>query len=193
MKIAVITGSPHRHGTSAYLADQFIKGAEEAGHSVFRFDAGLEPLHPCLGCDKCGTSGVCIHRDGIQKLIPHLMEAEIVVFATPLYYFGMSAQLKTVIDRFYSINYKLMGSGKRALLLATAYDDKDWTFQALVTHYKTVVQYLEWADGGQLLAGGCGSRGDIENSKFGEQAYQMGKELSCKLSENDASFVVASN
>lgn len=177
MNITVITGSPHRKGTSALLADKFIDGAKESGHSVFRFDAAFETLHPCLACDHCGSIGTCIHQDGMEKLIPHLKEADMVVFATPLYYFGMSAQLKTVIDRFYSINYELMGSRKKAVLLATAYDDKEWTFTALEIHYETVVKYLEWENAGMLLAGGCGDRSAIENSSYPQKAYELGKNI----------------
>jgi len=177
MNITMITGSPHKRGTSAYLADHFIQGAKEHGHKVYRFDAAFEELHPCLGCDQCGSTGRCVHQDSMEQLIPHLLKADLVVFATPLYYFGMSAQLKMVIDRFYAINYKLMGSGKKAVLLATAYDNNDWTMRELTAHYRTIVKYLNWTDAGMVLAGGCGSRSDIERSDFGQQAYRLGKNL----------------
>lgn len=177
MKITVITGSPHKHGTSAYLADHFIRGAEESGHQVFRFDAAFEAIHPCRGCDFCGTAGRCVHQDSMETLFPHLLEADMVALVTPLYYFGMSAQLKTVIDRFYAVNYDLMGSGKKALLLATAYDNNDWTMRDLAAHYQTIVKYLHWKDVGMILAGGCGNRKDIEQSDYGQQAYQLGRDL----------------
>lgn len=102
MNVVVITGSPHANGTSAYLADQFIKGAKEAGHTVHRFDAGLETIHPCFGCDHCRTSGTCIHKDGIGEIAAGFAGSPGVVFVTPLFYFSMSAQLKMVIDRFYA-------------------------------------------------------------------------------------------
>lgn len=177
MRITAITGSPHKNGTSAYLADHFIRGAEEQGHQVFRFNAAFEEIHPCLGCDRCGTTGKCVHQDSMEKLTPHLLEADMVVFVTPLYYFGMSAQLKTVIDRLYAINYKLMGSGKKAALLATAYDDNDWTMRDLAAHYQTIVKYLHWDDSGMILADGCGNRSAIEKSDYGRKAYQFGKSL----------------
>lgn len=177
MKLTVITSSPHRKGTSALLADELIRGAKECGHEVFRFDAAFESLHPCLGCDRCANTGHCIHQDAMEQLIPHLKEADLVVFVTPLYYFGMSAQLKTVIDRFYAINQELMGSGKKAILLATAYDNKDWTFRALEVHYQTVIHYLQWKNIGVLLAGDCGSRSDNEHSDYPQKAYEMGKNL----------------
>ena len=100
MKIVVIAGSPHKAGTSALLADKFIAGAESKGHECFRFNAAFEDTHPCLGCDHCGMNGPCVYNDAIStKLMPKMLEADMIVLATPLYYFGFSAQIKTVIDR----------------------------------------------------------------------------------------------
>ncbi len=178
MKITVITGSPHQNGTSALLADRFIEGAQKAGHDVFRFNAAFEDTHPCLGCDRCGMDGPCVHKDAIeQKLMPQLLQADLVVFVTPLYYYGMSAQLKTVVDRFYSRAGKVAGHGRKSILMATAHNSADWTMTALMEHYKTLVRYLGWQDVGTVLAVGCGSRPLIERSKFPDQSYQLGASL----------------
>ena len=100
MKIVMITGSPHRHGTSALLADAFIQGAQEAGHTVFRFDAAFQELHPCRACERChNTDKGCIYKDGMEELNPHLLEADLVAFASPIYYYDWSAQLKLAIDQ----------------------------------------------------------------------------------------------
>lgn len=176
MKITVLTGSPHKNGTSALLADEFIRGAEEAGHKVFRFDAAFENVHPCTGCDRCGLGArKCIFDDSMDKLNPHLLESDMIVFVTPLYYFGMSAQLKTVIDRFYANNYKIMGSGKKSVLMATAWNNDDWTMQDLENHYKTLCRYLKLENKGVILAKGCGRRADIENSDYPRRAYELGR------------------
>ena len=101
--IVVITGSPHRNGTSALLADKFIEGAQSKGHNVYRFNSAFEDINPCQGCNACHRNGPCVHKDAIeQKLIPELLKADVIVLITPLYYYAMSAQLKTVVDRFYS-------------------------------------------------------------------------------------------
>ena len=68
-----------------------------------------------------------------------------------------------------------MGSGKQAMLMATAYDDRDWTMTDLVGHYRTIVKYLKWQDAGILLATGCGSRSDVERTDYPERACQMGR------------------
>jgi putative NADPH-quinone reductase len=176
MKIVVVTGSPHKAGTSALLADKFIEGAQAAGHEVFRFNAAFEDIHPCLGCDACGMNGPCVQKDAIEnKLIQKLVDCDMIALVTPLYYYGMSAQLKTIVDRFYSRTGRI--SGKKSLLMATAYNSADWTMSALVDHYDTLVRYMNWKDMGKVLAIGCGSRSLIEQSKFPDQAYQLGKSL----------------
>lgn len=171
--IVVITGSPHRAGTSALLADKFIEGAQQNGHHVFRFNAAFEDIHPCRACKR---NGPCILNDAIeQKLMPNLLKADIIVLITPLYYYGMSTQLKTVLDRFYSH----VGSfdGKKSLLLTTAYNSANWTFEALVEHYDTLVKYMQWQDLGMVLGYGCGSRYSIEHSDFPNQALKLGQSI----------------
>lgn len=178
MKIVVINSSPHpkNESTSIYLSGRFTEGAESAGHEVFTFDAANENTHPCRGCDKCHMDGPCIWQDAIeQKLMPKMLGADLLVLVTPLYYYGMSAQLKTIVDRFYSRTGKL--HGKKSVLMATAYNSADWTMSALVDHYDTLVRYMEWNDVGKVLGIGCGARSLVEKSEFGDQAYKIGANL----------------
>lgn len=174
--IVVITGSPHRNGTSALLADKFIEGAQSKGHNVFRFNAAFENINPCQGCNACQRNGPCIQKDAIEKkLMPELLKSDVIVLITPLYYYAMSAQLKTVVDRFYS---HLRGfDGKKTLLMATAYNSAGWTFEALVDHYKSLTGYMKWQDMGMMLGYGCGSRSNIERSEFPEQAFKLGQSI----------------
>lgn len=118
----------------------------------------------------------CIQDDGMSKLNPNLVDADVVAFVTPLYYFNMSSQLKAVIDRFYANNNRLHG-GKRAVLLATAWNADDWTMTSLETSHDTIVRYLGWEDGGKVLAVGCGDRSAIEGSAFPQQAFDLGANL----------------
>ncbi len=178
MKIVVVNSSPHSdaESTSKYLSGRFIEGAKSAGHEVFAFDAAKEEIHPCSGCDRCGMDGPCVWNDAIEnKLMPKMLEADLLVLVTPLYYYGMSAQLKTVVDRFYSRTGKL--HSKKSVIMATAYNSADWTMEALSAHYQTLVRYMEWEDVGQVWATGCGSRSLVERSEFGDMAYNIGANL----------------
>ena len=148
MKIVMITGSPHRHGTSALLADAFIQGAQEAGHTVFRFDAAFQELHPCRACERChNTDKGCIYKDGMEELNPHLLEADLVAFASPIYYYDWSAQLKLAIDRFYA-NSTALRTPKKAVLLLTMEDDTMESAAGAVLSFQGMTNYLGWERGG---------------------------------------------
>ena len=178
MKIVVVNSSPHSdaESTSKYLSARFTEGAKSAGHEVFVFDAANEETHPCIGCDRCGMDGPCVFKDAIEnKLMPKMLEADLLVLATPLYYYGMSAQIKTIVDRFYSRTGKL--HGKKSIIMATAYNSADWTMEALSAHYETLVRYMEWQDVGQVWATGCGARSLVEKSEFADMAYKIGANL----------------
>jgi len=178
MKIVLINSSPHSEtqSTSRYLSQKFVEGAKSKGHEIFIFDAANEKTNPCKGCDHCGMDGDCIFNDAIQtKLMPQMLAADLLVLVTPLYYFGMSAQLKIIVDRFYSRTTRL--SGKKSIIMATAWNSADWTMEALQNHYETLVRYMNWQDVGQIWATGCGYRSAVENSEFGEAAYKIGASL----------------
>ena len=180
MKISIISSSPRKEGTTSLLVDEFIRGAEEARHEVFRFNAAFEKIAPCTACGTCKNGKEkCIHNDSMEKLYPHLLEADCVVFVTPLYYFGMTAQLKTVIDRFYAVTGTLKnGSSKKAVLMVAAWEPSDTvSMKGLAQQYKTLVEYFGWEDIGVILAGGCGTREAVAKSDFPKQAYQLGKSL----------------
>ncbi len=177
MKIVVLTGSPRKNGNSTYLAEQFIKGAEEQGHDVFRFDCAFKQVEPCRACNHCGMNGPCIYNDDFQELRHHLIEADMVVFATPMYYFGISAQMKRVIDRFYSINGQIKGAPKKAALLMAYADTFAKEAEPMLVHYRTLIDYLSWTNVGEVVAAGVWTPDSVQNTEYPEQAYQLGKNL----------------
>lgn len=158
------------------LADRFIEGVKQAGHNAFRFDAAFEQIHPCIACDKC-EDGLkpCIYQDGMTRLFPLLLEADLIALATPLYYFGMSSQIKVTIDRFYSKNAELRGRKRKAVLMATAADSAEHVFRGVVGAYEEMCSYLHWDDCGKVLAYGCGTREHMEGTDYPEQAYNLGQ------------------
>ncbi len=175
MKVVVITGSPHKNGTSALLADAFIRGASDAGHSVFRFDAAAEKVHPCIACEVCHKNKRgCAFQDAMVSLNVHLLSADAVVFVSPIYYYGMTAQIKTVIDRFYA-NDEAMHHHKKSAQLLTFADSTEKTACGAVETFRGMLAFLDWKNAGTLLAPNCSTREDIEKTTFPQQAYEMGR------------------
>lgn len=184
MNIIMITGSPHKNGTSAILAEQFQKGAEEAGHNVDRFDAALEKIHPCIGCDKCGCGEKpCVFQDDMQAVYSKLIHADVVVYVSPLYYHNLSAQLKRVIDRYHGIDDLIRGAHKKVLALITGAYPEEWIFDGVKATVKTTVRYLGWKDCGGIYAYGCRTREDILRTEYPQRAYELGMKLSEVIEE----------
>lgn len=177
MEILMIESSPHKKGSSNLLAENFIRGAEEAGHSVSVFDAGHAAIAPCKGCDFCGMSGPCSQKDDMEKLRDMFLKTDMAVFVTPLYYFGFSAQMKTVIDRFYSFTGKLTAKRLKTALIAAAWDSNDWTMRDLKSHYETLCRYMHFKDQGQILGVGCGTPSMTAHTVFPKKAYKLGRSL----------------
>ncbi len=106
-----------------------------------------------------------------------MLNSDMVVFATPLYYYGMTAQLKSVVDRFCSFNSSLHGKGLKSALLAVAWNADDWTSGSLMAHYNTLVRYIGLDDKGAVLGYGCGTPSMTKRSKYPVEAYALGKNL----------------
>lgn len=176
MKITVLTGSPRKDSNSNILADEFIRGATENGHEIFRFNAAHAKVHPCIACNKCHKDGPCIFQDDFLKVREHILPADLVAFVSPLYWFGFDAQLKTVIDRFYSIEKKLHAP-KQAVLLSTHMNTAVQPNVPLEMTYKAIVGFLGWTDRGIIQAGGVEDAGAIKNTEFPGKAFELGKSI----------------
>lgn len=176
MKILVLTGSPRKGGNSSILADSFIKGAVESGHTVVRFDAAFKKVNPCTGCNHCNMNGPCIFNDDFGFVRKNIIDADAVVFATPMYYFGISAQLKAVIDRFYAINGQIHVP-KKAVLLMTYANTNPKQAEPIEAHYNTLLNYLGWTDAGRIIASGVWPPGAVNHTNYPHQAYILGKNI----------------
>ena len=177
MKIVILMGSPNPKGSTSILADSFKKGAEENGHTVEVIDVCKLNVNPCTGCVACGYEGDCVQCDDNEHIRKALLSCDMIVFATPLYYYGMSAQLKTVVDRFCAYNSSLNRRHLKSVLLTVAWNADDWTFDALTAHYRTLVRYINFEDIGMILGYGCGSPSMTNTSGFPEKAYQLAKNI----------------
>ncbi len=177
MKIVVLQGSPNINGSTSVLVEEFTRGATDAGHTVERYDLQKMNIHACLGCVACGYEGPCVQKDDTAIIKKALLSCDMVVFATPLYYYGMSTQLKTTIDRFCAYNSSLTAKHLKSALLTVAWNADDWTFEALTSHYHTLVRYLDFDNQGEVLGYGCGSKSMTKHSSYPKQAYELGRGL----------------
>ena len=177
MNIVLLQGSPNVGGSTALLAENFKKCASEAGHKVKRLNISRMNIRPCTGCVACGYEGPCVQKDDNSVIRKEILVADMLVFATPLYYYGMTAQLKAVVDRFCAYNSSLHAKHMKSALLTVAWNADDWTFDALTAHYKTLVRYCNFNDRGMVLGYGCGTPGMTKRSKYMDEAYRLGKDL----------------
>jgi multimeric flavodoxin WrbA len=181
-KILLLNGSPRANGNTSRLSGAFTKGAERAGHAVHRFNIGEMDIHPCVGCLGGGRDkgSPCTQKDGMEKIYPVFMEAEVLVFASPLYCWSFTAQMKAVIDRFFAVTEAMSGGTDYhtpqkdcLLLIAAEGSDKD-NFKPIVDYYRSLLGFLGWTDKGMILAGGVLHSGDIEKTPFLAEAERMG-------------------
>ena len=176
MNVVILTGSPRKDGNTNTLAARFAEGAKAAGHAVFRFDAAEAKVAPCRACNACGMNGPCVIKDDFEGLREKLVAADVIAFATPMYYFGFSAQLKAVIDRFYALAGRLHAPKRCVLLMA--YADTDARKRGvLVDYYRMLLDYHGWEDAGQIVAPGCWPAGAIVRTDLPQKAYDLGKSL----------------
>ena len=177
MKILVLGGSPNRQGSTQILTDSFRRDAEEAGHSVTVLNVANMNVHPCAGCIACGYDGPCVQKDDMTRIRKEVLDSDMLVFATPLYFFGISAQLKTVIDRFCAFSSRVHMRNMKSAFLSVAWNEDDWTMDAIREHYLTLVRYLNLRDMGMVLGTGCGTPAMTKRSRNPQAAYELGKKL----------------
>lgn len=186
----LIISSGRPNGNTTQLADSFANGAKDAGHQVETGSLLQTKVEPCLGCNACKRGKPCVQQDDFIGLVPKIHKADLLVLASPLYYWTISARTKAFIERLYSISvpdpapplgrYEKCPD-KDCALLMTAADNLFWTFNQAASYYQfAVVNYLGFRDKGMLLAGGCGSssgRPAIEKTGWLEKAYAFGKTI----------------
>ena len=166
-QILILNGSPRIHGNTAALIDAFTAGAEAAGHTITRFDLAALDIHGCRGCLGGGRDPrhPCVQRDGMDAVYPAYMAADVVVLASPMYYWSISGQLKCAFDRLFAVaelGPDLANPVKDAVLLMAAEGDTEENFAPVRAYYKALLDCLGWKDAGIVYAGGNMAVGDIQ-------------------------------
>ena len=174
MKVLLLNGSPNQHGCTDAALSEVEAQLHREGIGTERYWVGRQPVPGCIACNRCGMNGQCVFKDDFEFIRKHIADADLVAFATPMYYFGISAQIKTVIDRFYAINGQIHVP-KKAVLMMTYADNSKKKESAIISHYEVLLDYLGWTDAGQIIAPGVWPVGAVNHTKFPEQAYRLGK------------------
>ena len=176
-KVIVISTSLRPGSNSNMLAEQFAEGAKAAGNEVEFISLRGKEIKFCIGCLSCQKTGACVFKDDVPTIMEHVLNADVVCWATPVYYYEMSGQMKTLIDRMnamYPKDYRF----RDVYLLATATEDTDHTPKGAEQGLKGWIDcYPKSRMAGTLFCGGVSFPGDIaENDKL-RKAYEMGKQV----------------
>lgn len=178
-KIVVITGSPRKNGNSFAMTDAFIKAAEAKGHTVTRFDAAMKKLGGCHACETCYSTGkACSFDDEFNTLAPAILEADVIVFTMPVYWYSIPAQIKNVIDRMFSL---VVGgkdiSGKECALIACCEEHDMTVLDGVRIPIERTAALNKWKMVGEVLIPGVLNIGDIEKTDGCKQAADLANSI----------------
>lgn len=178
-KVVVITGSPRRKGNSFAMTDAFIRAAEAAGHTVTRFDAALKNVGGCRACETCFKTGkACSFDDDFNTIAPAILEADVVVFTMPVYWYSIPAQIKGVIDRLFSF---VVGgrdiSGKQCALIACCEEEDMSVFDGVRIPVERSAALMKWHMLGEVLVPGVLEAGAIDKTDGCAQAEALAAKL----------------
>ena len=156
MRILVLNGSPRPKGNTKQMIDAFREGAESVGHQVDVVDVCRKKIAGCLACEYCHTkgNGVCVQKDDMQEVYSLLAEADMLVIASPIYYHGISGQLKCVIDRFYSAAYPRKPRNLKKVAMILSSGDANMYDGAMFSYKGDFLDYLGLESMGVFTAHG---------------------------------------
>ncbi|AFA50191.1 flavodoxin family protein [Acetobacterium woodii] len=175
-KIVVLIGSPRKNGNTAILANSFIDGVDKQKNSVEVISVIGKKVNGCIGCDFCykDSEHNCVQKDDMQEIYENLADADVIVIATPIYFYGISSQLKCIIDRLHNPirnTFKV----KELVLLAVCADTIPIVFDSVQTMYNSVLSYFSLRNAGVITVPGVSNKGDIIGNPALTEARKLGE------------------
>ena len=174
-KDLILSASPRKGGNSDLLCGQFAKGAEEAGHQVEKIRDQEKKIAPCLACYGCRGTGICVQRDDMAAILDKMVTADVLVLATPVYFYSMDGQLKTLIDRTLPRYTEIRD--KEVYLIATAAAGR----AAMERTVDAMWGFTDCLPGAQvkgvIYGSGVYQKGEVMDTKAFQEAYQLGKKV----------------
>lgn len=177
-KIVILVGSIRKDGNTDLLAKSFAEGARE-NNEVEIISVADYHVNPCIGCNSCfeREGHGCFQQDDMQKIYQKLADADVIVAASPVYFYGISAQLKALIDRLHTPMRNEFQVKKLGLLLVAA-ATLPTVFDSIKMQYQLILDFFKLEDAGSILVKGVKNIGDIKENKALEEAYDLGKSIS---------------
>jgi multimeric flavodoxin WrbA len=174
--VLIISSSPRRGGNSDTLCDEFLRGAKDAGNEAEKIFLKDKQINYCTGCYTCEKRGSCIQKDEAADVIEKMAAADVIVMATPVYFYTMCAQMKTLIDRTVAAYTRL--SGKEFYFIVTAGDDSKPAMERTIEGFRGFLSCLESpSEKGVVYGVGAFEVGDIQGTPAMAEAYEMGKNV----------------
>lgn len=175
-RVLILSSSPRRGGNSDRLCDAFLEGARAGGHEADKVFLGDLDLHPCTGCGACLRTSRCVQKDAMAGLLARMVEADVLVLATPVYFYTMSAQMKMLIDRTCARYQEL--KDKQFCFIVTAADPHREALARTVDGFRGFTSCLDRPrELGTIFGTGVWEAGAIQGHPALEEAYQMGLSL----------------
>lgn len=176
-KVLVLSASPRKGGNSDLLCEQFMLGAKEAGNQAEKIFLKDKEINYCMACDACRAyGGNCVQKDDMEEVLEKMIAAEVIVMATPVYFYTMAAQMKTLIDRTYPRYTEI--SNKEIYFVVTAADSRKQAMERTLEGFRGFTSCLNGAkEKGIIYGTGAWNKGDIQGSQDMKQAYEMGKNV----------------
>lgn len=175
-QVLILSGSPRKNGNSDLLCDEFAKGALEAGHSVEKIRVAEKNIGFCRGCYACKNDGVCAIKDDMAEVLRKIIDADVLVLASPVYFYSIDAQLKAVIDR--TVARWLEVHDKEFYYIVTAADEERESGKTTVECFRGYADCVKGAkEMGVIYGMGAYEKGEIKDTPAMKEAYEMGKRV----------------
>lgn len=177
MNIIILVGSMRKGGNTDLLAKSFLNGAS-THNNVEIISVADYNVNPCIGCNSCfkRKDNSCFQKDDMTLIYKTLAQADMIVIASPVYFYGISAKLKAIIDRLHTPLRNTFKVKKLALLLVAA-STLPTVFDSIKMQYKLVLDFFNLEDAGQILVSNVKDIDDIKNSTSLDEAYKLGMSI----------------
>lgn len=174
-KILVLSGSPRKGGNSDTLCDEFIRGAKEAGHETEKIFLRNEKINFCTGCGVCNTTSKCVQRDDMAEILDKMVKADVIVLSTPVYFYTMDGQMKTLIDRTVPRYQEI--KNKEFYYIVAAADTSISNMDKTIESFRgfTLDCLPNATERGIIYGVGAWQVGEIQSTPAMKEAYEMGK------------------